>query len=278
MVIDHRDELVKDTTGRLLKHIQYQDNLMNEVRQTSDAALDSLAFLECTELSSKQIANEAFGKGSLGVDVDQFVSRCIGFMRRCAADASTPHHHSSQAVDSEDDVDEGGALDWHVLGRDAAFVSNRRPAVPSFLLGPLSVEKRARNTQRSARQRRDPVAAVARPEELRAEDLERNESTNLANLCQGIRERLETILTEGGRAVIEFGEQHDTSELSDDEVKMVFRQNHLALNHEVSLFEFAINPDSFAQTVENLFYISFLVKDGYVRVDFDDDGLPTIRK
>jgi non-structural maintenance of chromosomes element 4 len=254
---------------------------MNEVRQTSDAALDSLAFLECTELSSKQIANEAFGKGFLGVDVDQFVSRCIAFMRRGAASASTStpsHHHASQAVDSEDDVDEGSALDWHVLGRNAAFVSNRRPAVPSFLLGPLSVEKRARNTQRSARQRRDPVAAVARPEELRAEDLEKNESSNLVNLCQRIRERLDKILIEGGRAIEEFGERPDIEEFSDEQIKKVFRQNHLALNHEVSLFEFAINPDSFGQTVENLFYISFLVKDGYVRVDFDDDGLPTIRK
>jgi hypothetical protein len=165
-----------------------------------------------------------------------------------------------------------------VLGKYAGFTSNRRPAVPSFLLGPLSVEKRVRNTQRTARQARDPLAAVARPEELRAEDLEKNEGSNLVNLCKGIRERLDEILTEGGKAVEEFGERPDVDELSDEEIKDVFRQNHLALNQEVSLFEFAINPHSFGQTVENLFYISFLVRDGFVQVSFDDDGLPTISK
>jgi non-structural maintenance of chromosomes element 4 len=225
-------------------------------------------------ISRMQISNEAFGRGSLGVDVDQFVSRCIRFMRHGGVSGSAP----TQEVDPEDDVDEGDTLDWHVLGKSAAFTSNRRPAVPSFLLGPLSVEKRVRNRQRTARQARDPLAAVARPQELRAEDLEKNEGSNLVNLCYGIRDRLDKILTEGGEAVEEFWERPDIDERSDEEVKDFFKQNHLAFNHEVSLFEFAINPLSFGQTVENLFYISFLVRDGFVKVSFDEDGLPTIRK
>ena len=243
---------------------------MDQARHPAEAALESEGLLEIAGISHVQISNEAFGKGSLGVDIDQFVSRCIRFMRQSGSAPST------QAV--QDDVDEGDTLDWHVLGKSAAFPSNRRPAVPSFLLGPLSVEKRVRNTQRTARQTRDPVAEVARPEELRAEDLERNEGSNLVNLCKGIRERLDKILIEGGKAVEEFGERPDVDELSDDEIKDVFRQNHLALNQEVSLFEFAINPHSFGQTVENLFYISFLVRDGFVQVSFDEDELPTIRK
>ena len=34
----------------------------------------------------------------------------------------------------------------------------------------------------------------------------------------------------------------------------------------VSLFEFVINPESFGQSVENLFYVSFLVKEGKAAV------------
>jgi hypothetical protein len=270
-VVEHREELIHDKSGKLLKHLRLNDALMDQSRHPAEAALESEGLLDIAAINHQQIANEAFGKGSLGVDIDQFVSRCIAFMRGSQG-------QSTQAVDAEDSVDEDESLDWHVLGRSAAFISNRRPAVPSFLLGPLSVERRVRNTQRTARQRRDPLAAVARPEELRAEDLEKNESSNLVNLCQGIRNRLRKIISEGDKAVQELSDRPDSDELSDEQIKEVFRQNHLALNYEVSLFEFAINPHSFGQTVENLFYISFLVRDGLVRVSFDDDGLPTIRK
>eukprot|EP00045_Choanoeca_perplexa_P018161 m.280697 g.280697 ORF g.280697 m.280697 type:complete len:236 (+) comp17736_c0_seq18:441-1148(+) len=41
-------------------------------------------------------------------------------------------------------------------------------------------------------------------------------------------------------------------------------------------FKFAFNPKSFSQTVENIFYISFLVKDNYVAVSYDDEGLPRL--
>lgn len=38
----------------------------------------------------------------------------------------------------------------------------------------------------------------------------------------------------------------------------------------VNFFKFIINPKSFSQTVENLFYLSFLIKDGKVSFLVDD--------
>ena len=41
----------------------------------------------------------------------------------------------------------------------------------------------------------------------------------------------------------------------------------------VNFFELVINPDDYGQTVENVFYASFLIKDGQVAIHVDDDGL-----
>src|ERR1700760_800103 len=179
--LENRDDYMKDT-DRLIKTIKYQDGLMGQVRQTSDAVLDSRFLLDTRELSSKKIANQAFGSGSLGVDVDLFVSRCITIMRlggdigsEESPSTSTEANRSGTRAttivdDEEEDMDAGDPLAWDVLGRRAAFLCNRRPTAPSFLLGPLAVEKRARNTQRMARSQRETAAAVSRPEELQAED------------------------------------------------------------------------------------------------------------
>lgn len=261
----------------LLNDINLQNALMKEVRQPGDATMDSRYMVEVAALSNKKLQKEALGSGSMGVDVDDFISKCIGFMKNggplgtIGVDTTSRRNRNR---DEDDDDEEGDAFAWDVLGERACFPSNRRPAVPSFLLGPLSVEKRIRNTQRTARARRDPVAAQKRPEELAAEDLEKNEASNLTNLCKKIRERLLHVLSTG----IEGVETEGTDDMSEQAERQLFRKHRLATNWEVSLFEFAVNPHSFAQTVENLFYVSFLVKDGYVQLGFDDNGLPTIRK
>ncbi|GAV51752.1 hypothetical protein ZYGR_0AF02230 [Zygosaccharomyces rouxii] len=46
---------------------------------------------------------------------------------------------------------------------------------------------------------------------------------------------------------------------------------------QINLFKFVINPQSFPKSVENLFYVSFLIKEGRVVLEEDQDGFPSIR-
>ncbi|XP_063934398.1 non-structural maintenance of chromosomes element 4 homolog A-like [Zophobas morio] len=49
------------------------------------------------------------------------------------------------------------------------------------------------------------------------------------------------------------------------------------LRRPMCLFRFIMNPFSFVATVENIFYLSFLVKDGWAAIQLDKDtNLPTI--
>lgn len=52
-------------------------------------------------------------------------------------------------------------------------------------------------------------------------------------------------------------------------------QRILEANGTVNLFKFIINPDDFAQSVENLFYLSFLIRDGTCSLEVDS-GEPMI--
>lgn len=47
-------------------------------------------------------------------------------------------------------------------------------------------------------------------------------------------------------------------------------------NSPINLFEFVINPRSFGQTIENIFYLSFSVRDARARISIDRKGLPIV--
>jgi len=51
----------------------------------------------------------------------------------------------------------------------------------------------------------------------------------------------------------------------------------LQQQEKINLFRFITNPNSFGQSVENLFYLSFLVREGTCAMEFDEDtGEPII--
>jgi non-structural maintenance of chromosomes element 4 len=59
--------------------------------------------------------------------------------------------------------------------------------------------------------------------------------------------------------------------------KMVRFVGQLLHQHSpINLFEFVINPRSFGQTIENIFYLSFNVRDARAKIELDARKLPIV--
>ncbi|KAI4166335.1 MAG: hypothetical protein LQ342_000225 [Letrouitia transgressa] len=279
---DSRAEYLSAGSNGLINTLEKANRIFDSVKQTSDATLDSRLLVSTADLSAKRTTQLNLGDQAHGIEVDQFIGKCITYMRRGPANAdgtqaSSVARRRRRVGDSSDEeqagYDEGDEFDWDYLGRSACCPHNRRPAVSGFLLGPLAVQTKVRKqTQRRERlQRRDPADAV-RPEELKEQDLEKVENSNLTTLCKNIRELLAQKMNSAQAAV----EEEVTDEMSDEELKRLMVRHGVADDGGMRFFPFVINPRSFGQTVENLFYVSFLIRDGVVSIGHDADMLPTL--
>ena len=241
-----------------------------------------------SDLAYKKTAQLMNGDTGTGVDVDEFLAKCITYMRNGgpsnsqrdnAVPSSTQRRRTRvrDEGDFDDDDAAGQPLDWELLGRNACFPYNNRPPVPTFLLGPLSVEKKQRtHTQRRARQTKDSNLREARPETLAKDDLQQSEDNGLTAVCQRVNKQLRNHIKSSKKLLHEAG--FTAKDVGTERYNAMLRKCRLSSDGGVSLFEYVVNPRSFGQTVENLFYISFLIKEGAVGVQHDSDGLPTLSK
>ncbi|KAE8231583.1 hypothetical protein CF326_g3398 [Tilletia indica] len=134
-------------------------------------------------------------------------------------------------MDDEEAVLAANEWNWDELGRLAAKHSRRAVSL-DFLLGPLQTKPKERKQTERVRKVKEKVGAAVRPEELKDTDIQRSENETTVMVRQ-IANLLEQVGT-------------------------------------VHLFNFVVDPTSFSNTVENLFYVSFLIRDGKVSVEYDD--------
>ncbi|QGI83130.1 unnamed protein product [Fusarium fujikuroi] len=263
-------DLLRDVTENTEEYLQGDSRGLHE------------AILRADELSKKTLRLTQ-GSLSQGIDVDEFVSKCITYMRhgRGIMDDNAPELSSTQRQrrrttrgdeDGEEDIgDEGDMMNWPHLGRFASLPYIRRPALPGFLLGPLSVEKKARKiTKRSAPFRPNNLTET-RPEVLNVEDLAKREN-DLTAICGKILHQLQTLQANIQETVADLINEN----MDDEEQNRIMHQHGLRSTGGIDLMRFVVNPKSFGQTIENIFYVSFLVRDGRVKIDFDEFDLPAL--
>ncbi|KAF2686417.1 Nse4-domain-containing protein [Lentithecium fluviatile CBS 122367] len=287
-VIENHDDLIKHGNHLIPDHVKRANLNLGKLKQTTEAAQDARLIVTLTDTAGKQLNASLHGNNAgIGIDVDQFVSRCIYYMKEgrpagseeAGPTQSRARRETQRQAEDEEEDDNGEGLEWEFLGRAACFPNNKRPPLPSFLLGPLSVQKRARAVQtRRARSQRQALGPATRPQEVRQEDIKQSENSNLTHLVTSIASRLRNHIIEGAQKV---EQEIESLEDADEETEYAAFNRHRVCttsegNAAVSLFDFAINPTSFGQTVENLFYISFLIREGNAKVELDEDKLPLL--
>lgn len=277
---DSRAEYMQPGNNGILETLEKANGLFAKVKQTSDATIDSRLLVNAADLTHKKTAQLALGDSSAGIDVDEFVSKCISYMRRGPdlADGSTQRRQRPRQTQRDpndsDEGDLGDAMNWDWLGRMACVQHNSRPAVSGFLLGPLSVQKRTRqSTQRAGRERFDATQAI-QPQELQQEDLGQQENSNLTLMCSRINELLDRTIQDTEDKVNRILSEEEDPTI--ERVQEVMYEHHTSPTGGICLFHFCINPQSFGQSVENLFYVSFLVRDGHAGVSSSTRGTPTL--
>ncbi|KAF6020922.1 NSMCE4A [Bugula neritina] len=134
---------------------------------------------------------------------------------------------------------------WTMLGK---AVQNffKRPPTCTFLLGSFAKE---------AQQKKERVKRVR----VEKDDNSKDKSTAVKKIAND-DETLETTA-------------HDVS-------KRVLPQLIKLCDHSkgpIDYYEFVVDPDSFGRTVENMFHVSFLIRDGLAEISLDSDHLPVIR-
>ena len=273
--------MAADSTG-LTDIVVKANDIYGNVKQTADAALDSRLLVSTADLTTRRLQQMKIGTALTGIDVDEFVAKTIVYMRKGTHEhpALVQRRHGGQRMNdsgSDDSTadDEGNELNWGHLGRIACFPHNLRPPAPGFLLGPLSVQKKIRKqTQRRERlQRRDPRDAI-RPEELQTKDFERQDDANLLELCK----KIHSLISSTALAKKAAFDEANTGELTDEELYMLMEEHMLSDDGGLDFFSVVLNPTSFGQSVENIFYISFLVREGKLGIAWDRNGFPTLRK
>lgn len=134
-----------------------------------------------------------------------------------------------------DSNNDSAELNWLDIGKQAVRFG-KRAVTMDFMQGPLAVEKKQRTVSRQARIVKNKEDLVT-PQQLREGDIKASENDTANN------------------------------------VNAIYRILHQ--NGPTNYFKLVTNPSSFSQTVENIFYVAFLIRKAVASID-DSSGIPII--
>ena len=166
-----------------------------------------------------------------------------------------------------------GSFDWVSLGVEAGICFNGVPSSVSFLNGPLTEGKPLKVMHRAARGGRAAASEEIAVEE-RPEDVKGHTTRNADSLCavQTSMIELEKTLHKKVDERYKEAKRHLTEVYGENNIPPPMLKKLKKAGAEVCAIQFLFNPDSFTQTVENIFHFAFCIKKGSAAIAVRKEG------
>ncbi|RLV91996.1 Non-structural maintenance of chromosome element 4 [Spathaspora sp. JA1] len=199
---------------------------------------DSEVFKEASDFAAINVRNIRLGDAGISINDEEFLTCLKQFAGRQTEEDDS---------DEEEEADEYSfnKTNWLKLGILYQQVS-KKPISVDFLNGPLATERR-KATVRTRIVDDTRSGSLTTAANVNPEDIVINEEHNTAYMVRMVYQ-----------TYLEKLEQSEDSEQG------------------MNFFKFFIDPESFGQSVENLFYTSFLIKDGRLKL-YQHEGIPYIQ-
>ena len=207
---EQKNEMMLPTSDSLGKLVEKANNLMNKVRNTTEATLDSNFLLASASIGADRMKNLYQVKG---IGLEEYLSRIEPLLR------------------NEDSM----LLAKYDFRRLSVLASEhgKRAFVADFLNGPIEL-----------------LPTIREPKKRRAEQEKVTKSTSPEIV-----------------AVEKDDSQNETT------MRIINVFTTLEKVAPINFYSFIVDADSFSNTVENLFYLSFLIKDFKAKLFMQDDEL-----
>ncbi|XP_060130777.1 non-structural maintenance of chromosomes element 4 homolog A [Zootoca vivipara] len=236
-VQQNREMMLSTRNDKLTEALEDANKLFSGVSRAREAALDA-QFLVLASNLGKEKASQLNSELSV-FDPSEYAEDLLTFMGL--------NRLEGENSNSEDEQTDGGFLPsdaWLKLGQEAMKYFRRAP-VFHCMLGTFTADPPVERP-RVERQRKKPGSKEegrAMPAQLNKMEESHEEATE---------KEVERIL-----GLLQAYHREDP-------------------NNPISFLEFVTDPDSFARTVENMFHVSFLIRDGLAGIKLDQDKLPVI--
>lgn len=242
-------EQIADVSSNKFKSTRDDNNkLYEQVSYTREAVLDA----ENVELLSNRTARQVDKLIEVPrYDVEKFIHK---LKKSCSSGNGS-----------------SGAFQWHSFGYEVGCCFNALPSNVSFMNGPLDSEYQVKQRKKTERRKRESYEDVEEEEVGSVQQKKRSKDEDKLSAAEKQVSTIRKLLQKKSMEhVNERFAMHaekcnkDQEEWNMDE-KTDFRDNNRDKG-EVDGMQFLFNPKSFTQTVENLFSLSFLVKQGSAKI------------
>lgn len=262
---ENRLQLVDPNSDHLEAALIDVENNFKNVNKPREAVSDSYILLQLARLGKERIRNVHCEFRSF--NNNDFMKKMRAFMtgRKPAADDESDEEESDNDVTLsrtaanksriKKESKRGGGRESYVLTRPVLKKFGSQcmryfhvPPRPTFLLGALEKDIAVTNKRKYTRK------AAEQPE------VTEKQRTKIKELDANSKE------TETNNTISEV-----------ERVFSVLKKFHKKLKQQpICYYTFVVNPESFSRTIENIFYVSFLIKDGYAKLYLDRDNLPVL--